>query len=126
MTIQFNVLRVGTDIVGFSLIGVGNTEEECFCYSFPSVVGNEGADVTIEDSEEDSYIIFRHPGCHPADNKNPLLYSDGGEHREKIGNEDAHLLHQLITLSGPYSGQDLVVTFVKAFGRGFELNAKPK
>lgn len=117
--IAFESLRENDKIIGFRLVGSGQTEAESFCYSFPSALGEGRAEVHVEDRQ----ILFKHSGYHPGNSENIFLFSDGGEFAAEVERADAVALKQLLDLKGPYAGQQLKCSMVHAWGKGFELRA---
>lgn len=120
--VKFSINKDESDkISGFTLLGVGNCDSECFCLSFMIAQGLGKASVSFETGK----IIFQHEGVTDEDSEDHFdiyTYHRGGKHVEEIDSEDKEDLESLMNLSGKYENKRLSVRPELAWGKGFTLS----
>ncbi len=120
-TMTFEILRDKDEVIGFSLVALGQTEAEAFCHSFPAAVGGGRATVRVCGTE----IIFKHEGWHPAgETDDVFMFSEPGEFVAEVPDAgDRIALRLLLDLKGQYTGRTLRCAKRQAWEHGFELRA---
>lgn len=121
--IEFKVNRDDLGVSGFTLMGVGKTEAECFCLSFLTAQQKRKASVTFEDGN----IVFTHGGVSIGEaNENYFIYGmhQGGKFSCDISDADAKSLDDLLNRRGAYAEAELRAKEELAWGKGFTLYIK--
>lgn len=102
-------------VAGFKLIGLGNTDAEAFCLSFPAAVNAGKGEIRFENSS----IVFVHRGVTREEAEPKLSYlgtSQGGIFSAEITSEDQEAIQSL--LAGSFK-----VSYKISWGKGFVLSS---
>jgi hypothetical protein len=119
--IDFKVNRDKSGFLnGFTLKGVGETESEAFCMSFPTAQQLGKGQIVFIDNK----IVFEHGGV-ISEEANPALdvfgLHEGGKFSHDISAEDAEALGALLSRSGDYANAQIRVRHEIAWGKGFTV-----
>lgn len=122
--VKFDINRgEGDKIVGFTLMGVGDTDAEAYCISFIRAQQLGKANIFFKGSE----MIFAHRGVssEEADSRHGIYGSSkGGEFHAKVSDSDQEQLKNLLNSSGPYQKSEIHVKLETNWGKGFTLYIK--